>query len=132
MDDIRFLVVHCSDTPNGRHHTAADIDRWHKERGWSGIGYHAVIQTDGTVEAGRPECTMGAHVRGHNGHSLGVCMIGRDQFSDAQYRSLEGVLLDWKTKHPGAEIVGHHDLDPDKTCPGFDVHDWWDGLEGWG
>lgn len=118
---IKYIVVHCADTPNDREVTAEEIHGWHLANGWDGIGYHKVIGRSGLVENGRPEYWQGSHVRGHNHESLGVCLIGKDQFTDEQWSSLFEVLDDWKRKHPGAEIVGHHDLDPHKTCPNFDV-----------
>ena len=126
MSPIRFLVVHCTDSPNDRDSVdAEEIHRWHVERGWSGIGYHAVIRRDGTVENGRPSYWPGAHVRGFNSDSLGVCLVGTDQFTDAQLNSLEGLLQAWKAQFPDAQICGHRDLDPQKTCPNFDVGHWW-------
>lgn len=125
MDKIRYLVVHCADTPDDIDFSAEDIHRWHLERGWSGIGYHAVIKKDGTIQLGRPEYWDGAHVRGHNHESLGVCLVGRDDFTPKQMRALGTVLIGWKQKHPNAEVVGHRDLDSHKTCPNFDVKAWW-------
>ena len=55
---------------------ANDIDRWHKQKGWKGIGYHYVILLDGTVEQGRELEAVGAHCSGHNAHSVGICYIG--------------------------------------------------------
>ncbi|MGI0120250.1 N-acetylmuramoyl-L-alanine amidase [Zooshikella sp. RANM57] len=123
--DISKLVVHCSDSPNYSDIDAEEIHRWHKKRKWSGIGYHKVIRRDGTVENGRPEYWKGAHVKGYNSTSLGVCLIGRDQFTDAQMRSLERVLIEWKAKYSNADVCGHRDLDSHKTCPNFDVKAWW-------
>lgn len=125
MRKIRFIVVHCSDTPNGRDDRAEDIHRWHRERGWDGIGYNAVITADGYLEPGRPDYWEGAHVAGHNAESLGVCLIGTDRFTDDQLRTLEGWLLAKQADHPEAEVVGHRDLDSRKTCPNFDVSEWW-------
>ncbi|WP_163836931.1 N-acetylmuramoyl-L-alanine amidase [Spartinivicinus ruber] len=123
---ITKLVVHCSDTPDDRDVTAADIHLWHVQRSWSGIGYHKVIRRDGVIENGRPEFWPGAHVKGHNRNSLGVCLVGRDEFTPDQLDSLERVLTRWKDQHPLAEICGHTDLDPKKTCPNFDVGEWWE------
>lgn len=125
--NVRYLVVHCADTPNDGQFTAADIHDWHKERGWDGIGYHAVIRRDGTREAGRPPYWPGAHVRGHNHESLGVCLIGRDEFTPAQMLALAELLREWSRAHPEAEVVGHRDLDSHKTCPNFDARAWWYG-----
>ncbi len=124
--ELKYLVVHCADTPDEvDRFTAADVHTWHKARGWDGIGYHAVIGRDGTVEAGRPEYWPGAHVRGHNSHSLGVCLIGRKLFTLEQYRKLKGILAYWLERHPNAQVIGHRDLDPNKVCPNFDVRQWW-------
>ncbi|MGI0120094.1 N-acetylmuramoyl-L-alanine amidase [Zooshikella sp. RANM57] len=123
--NITKLVVHCSDTPNDRDVTAEDIHQWHIQRKWSGIGYHKVIRRNGVIEQGRPDYWEGAHVKAYNSTSLGVCLIGRDQFTDAQMQSLERVLQDWKAKYPNAEVCGHSDLDTHKTCPNFDVKSWW-------
>lgn len=122
--NIKYLVVHCADTPDNSKRTAEDIHRYHLERGWSGIGYHWVIGRDGELWAGRPEYWQGAHVAGHNHESVGVCLIGRKQYTEKQFDSLRDLLRLWKKKYPGAEIVGHHDLDSGKECPGFPVKQW--------
>ncbi|NYZ70139.1 N-acetylmuramoyl-L-alanine amidase, partial [Endozoicomonas sp. SM1973] len=75
-------------------------------------------------ENGRPEYWVGAHVKGHNSHSLGVCLVGRDQFTDAQLDSLDKVIIDWHIKYPDAEVVGHCDLDSGKNCPNFNIKRW--------
>jgi N-acetyl-anhydromuramyl-L-alanine amidase AmpD len=120
---VKYIVVHCSDSPQGRGDTAETIHSWHKEKGWDGVGYHYVILEDGTVENGRPEYWPGSHVRGHNSHSLGICLIGRDRFTTEQMDALRGLLRRLHAKYPEAVIVGHRDLDPSKTCPNFDVRD---------
>ena len=74
--NIRYLVVHCSATPEGRDHTAKDIDLWHRQRGFEGIGYNYVIRLDGTIELGRDVNKIPAHVEGHNKDSIGICYIG--------------------------------------------------------
>lgn len=121
MEDMTRLVVHCSDSPNDREVDAAEIHRWHLERGWDGIGYHKVILRDGTVENGRPEYWKGSHVGAYNNNSLGVCLIGRDEFTKFQMTSLYYVLDEWKRRYPQAMIMGHCDLDSGKSCPNFDV-----------
>ena len=126
---IQYIVVHCSDTPNGRYHTAEDIHRWHLERGWDGIGYHSVIRTDGVVDQGRPHYWVGSHTARYNGVAIGVCLIGQDEFSAAQWRSLEALLLSLTLEFPNAQVVGHCDLNPHKTCPNFDVQTWWAGVK---
>jgi N-acetyl-anhydromuramyl-L-alanine amidase AmpD len=69
-------------------------------------------------------------VSGHNANSLGICLLGREEFTKDQYASLEQVLKSLLIKYPGAEILGHRDLDDKKTCPNFDVRGWWEGVTG--
>lgn len=122
---IRYLVVHCADTPDDQNLTALDIHKMHLGFGWDGIGYHRVITKDGVVEHGRPDFWMGAHVYEHNHESLGVCLIGRSQFTNAQMNALDGLLRDWKSQYPDAEIRGHCDFEnTEKTCPNFDAGAW--------
>jgi N-acetylmuramoyl-L-alanine amidase len=127
LKEIKYLVVHCSDTPDERDVSVADIHDMHLGFGWDGIGYHKLITRDGTVHNGRPEFWQGAHVQGQNHHSLGVCLIGRHQFTDAQFAALETVLLGWTARYPDAQIVGHRDiqLEDKKSCPNFDAGKWW-------
>ena len=97
----------------------------HLSFGWDGIGYHKVIQRSGKIENGRPEYWIGAHVKGKNMNSLGVCLIGRKNFTKKQYTSLERILKTWKLSYPHANIVGHCDTgNTSKTCPNFDVKKW--------
>jgi len=126
IDNVRYLVVHCSDTPDDEPLTARDIHSMHLGFGWHGVGYHRVINRDGVVEQGRPDYWIGAHVYGHNEESVGVCLIGRNQFTDLQFDSLEVVLREWTLKYPKAEVVGHCDFEyTEKTCPNFDAKRWW-------
>ena len=123
--NIRFLVVHCSDTPDDSLLTARDIHNMHLSFGWNGIGYHKIICRNGLVESGRPEYWVGAHVYGKNHESLGVCLIGRNNFSQEQFISLKKVLLDWKDKYRNTKILGHYEtIITSKTCPNFDVQKW--------
>ena len=126
---ITKVVVHCSDTPNGRETSAEDIHRWHRERGWDGIGYHHVIKLNGEIEAGRPRFWQGAHADPFNKDSIGVCLVGRDEFTADQMRALEGLILSYKAEYSDAQVLGHNDLNPHKTCPNFDVKAWWVGVK---
>ena len=120
---INKIVIHCSDSPNDREDTAEDIHRWHKERGWDGIGYHHVIERKGKLVNGRPEYWQGAHASGHNKNSLGVCLIGTDKFTIEQWSILENLVRKLLIKYPQSKIIGHNEIS-DKTCPGFDVQKW--------
>jgi len=126
---IELLVVHCSDTPNNQNLSANDIHKMHLGFGWDGIGYHKVINRSGKIEDGRPEYWVGAHVKGKNNISLGVCLIGKDYFTKMQFRSLERVLKKWKKTYPYAKVVGHRDTGKTKkTCPNFDVTSWYKSI----
>jgi N-acetylmuramoyl-L-alanine amidase len=130
-----FIVVHCAATTSKMDIGKADIDRWHRARGWFAIGYHYVIRRDGTLETGRPDDTVGAHVLNHNSNTLGICMAGglaedkktpEDNFTEKQLDTLKTLLIDLQKKYPKAEIRGHSDFPEHKTraCPVFPLHDW--------
>ena len=105
--------------------SAIDIHKMHLGFGWDGIGYHKIIKRSGVIENGRPEYWVGAHVKGKNKFSLGVCLIGRKKFTKKQFDSLEKLLRKWKSSYPTAKIVGHRDTgNTKKTCPNFDVITW--------
>ena len=114
------LIIHCADTPNGNgHYTEKHIRQWHLERGFSGIGYHYVIRVDGTVAKGRPDDQPGAHTVGENSRSLGVCLIGRDAYTPAQWAALKKLVRDL-----ALPAHGHREFTSLKSCPGFDVQEW--------
>ena len=124
-EDINFLIIHCSDTPDNEDLNAADIHKMHLSFGWEGIGYHKIIKRNGLVENGRPEFWIGAHTFSVNHKSLGVCLIGRNKFTKKQFITLEKVLGIWLVKYPKAKIIGHKDaIKTKKTCPNFDVAIW--------
>lgn len=142
MRRIDYIIIHCSATRAGQDFHAADIDKWHKDRGWNCIGYHYVIDLDGNVELGRNVCNIGAHTYGYNRHSIGICYVGgldengipADTRTEAQRKSLYKLVRELHSSFPSAQIVGHRDLSPDingdgiiekwewlKECPCFDV-----------
>ena len=138
MRRITAIVIHCSATPAGREHTAADIDRWHRGMGWTSIGYHYVIRLDGTVEPGRRLAEAGAHVSGHNATTIGVCYVGglnadtwqpEDTRTEAQRCAMAALVRALLEEFPGADVLGHRDFpNVRKACPCFDVRAWWRGL----
>jgi len=131
--NIRYLVVHCSATPEGRDHTVKDIDLWHKQRGFNEIGYNYIVRLDGTVEEGRDVNKVPAHVEGHNKDSIGICYIGvidkntlqpKDTRTVAQKEALKKLLTELKVLYPQAEILGHRDFPGvAKACPCFNAKD---------
>jgi len=134
----QYLVVHCSASQNLPTINAKVIDGWHRTRGFDRIGYHYVIKTDGTVETGRKQDEVGAHVAGYNSNSIGICMIGGvdkamrsvNNFKPVQFKTLRKLLNDLLKLHPKAVILGHRDFpNVKKDCPCFDVTDWWAGIK---
>lgn len=126
---INEIIVHCSATAEGKDFTVADITRWHKQRGFTTIGYHYVIYRDGSVHNGRDINVSGAHCTGHNTHSIGVCYIGgckadglspKDTRTPAQKDALLKLLKQLRTLYPTAKIRGHRDF-ANKACPSFDA-----------
>lgn len=139
---VDTIIIHCADTPNGDDRfRAEDINEWHKKRGFAralemaklhapalaNIGYHRVIHLSGQVIIGRTLQEIGAHTENHNGTSVGICMIGRDAFSEDQWHALRELVHMLSSKLAIAEIVGHRERNAGKTCPGFDVGEWING-----
>ena len=128
MRQIDKIIIHCSATIEGKDFKAGDIDNWHKARGFTCIGYHYVVDLDGTVEKGRSDDTVGAHCAGQNASSIGVCYIGgldknkksKDTRTHAQKQALLKLLKELKGKYPKAIIYGHCDF-ANKACPCFDA-----------
>lgn len=165
---IDTIVIHCAATPNGKAFTAEQLDAMHKERNFKRdtqaarnfnptlkcLGYHFVIERDGTIRTGRGLEENGAHVQGNNSKTIGICMVGTDKFSKAQWLALRECLINLASKilgrtimtadsmlqsfsNAGINIKGHRDYSPDlngngkiernewvKICPGFDVAGW--------
>ena len=130
MRAITLIVIHCSAVKPDQQSSAAQIDSWHRQRGYHlGIGYHYVIRRNGEIEPGRPEWMVGAHCLNHNKYSIGVCYEGgldaRGQPADTrtaeQKSAMRNLLEDLHKRHPRAVIVGHRDLSHDRDCPCFDA-----------
>jgi N-acetylmuramoyl-L-alanine amidase len=141
---VRHLIIHCSDSLWG---DAEEVRRWHtlpppRGNGWSDIGYHYVIQgpyptyralqagkpvedSDGLVVPGRPENVAGAHAKGFNASSLGVCLVGRGPYTLRQLSALHGLCLRLMERYgiPVANVLGHCEtpLAAGKTCPNLDM-----------
>lgn len=131
---ITKIIVHCAATPEGKDFTVADIDRWHKAKGWKCIGYHFVIYRDGSVHEGRPIDMIGAHCKGFNSHSIGICYIGgctadgkhaKDTRTPEQKRALRQLLEKLHSKYPNASIHGHNEF-ANKACPCYSMNEYKD------
>lgn len=128
-----FMVIHCSATPPGMDIGAKEIDRWHRAKGYFRIGYHFVIRRDGTIEHGRELNAVGAHTLGYNEKSIGICLVGgvttdnrtpENNYTPAQWLTLEKLVSELETQFPQAKVVGHRDLNPGRGCPSFNVKEW--------
>lgn len=130
MRQINKIIIHCSATPEGKNIGATTIRGWHKERGFSDIGYHYVIRLDGTVEEGRPIDQIGAHCQGHNRNSIGICYIGglsqkrqpKDTRTLAQRQAMKQLIRELQEQFPMATIHGHNEF-ANKACPCFDINE---------
>lgn len=146
---MKYLVIHCTATPEGREVTAAEIRRWHTApppagRGWKHVGYTDLFHLDGTIERLAPnneddrvdnwEITNGA--AGYNSVSRHIVYVGgcdshmrpKDTRTPAQCEALKRYVLEFHSRFPQIRIVGHHDLNHAKQCPSFDVGQWIAGI----
>lgn len=143
MRYVDEIIVHCSATkPEWMSGTTAaakvrEITRWHTDppRNWSDIGYHVVIDRDGTIAPGRSLQREGAHAKGHNANTIGICLIGghgssaadrpEDHYTPAQMRALKREIDRLNNQFGLAMKVNGHNRYAAKACPGFDAAAWW-------
>lgn len=139
MRQITEVIVHCTATrPDWRLHDGtankvAEIKRWHLDRGWSDIGYHFLIDRDGTEAAGRPVARSGAHVKGRNATTIGIALFGghgssekdrfEDHFTPEQDAALRGLIARLHAQYGEVPVTGHNQYAA-KACPGFNVPEW--------
>lgn len=127
MRKINEIILHCTATESGKHYTVYDIDRWHKQRGFMGIGYHYVIYVDGSVHKGRKDSVIGAHCSGHNANSIGVAYVGgllnnrpSNTLNYKQIDSLRRLLSCLMQQYLLAPSAVHlHSEYANKACPCF-------------
>jgi N-acetylmuramoyl-L-alanine amidase len=130
MRRITNIIIHCAATPPEMDIGVEEIDQWHRDRGWKGVGYHFVIRRCGLVEEGRSVEEIGAHVKGHNTDSIGICLVGGKNefdFTRSQLDSLDTLVNSLLKDFPGAAVKGHNDFDADKACPRFNVQEYFGG-----
>ena len=139
---INLIVIHCSATRSDRCYTEYDLTEDHLRRGFSGAGYHFYIRKDGAIKTLRPVEQIGAHAKGYNTNSIGICYEGgldthgrsADTRTDFQKHSLRVLVMLLLRDYPGSRVCGHRDLSPDlnhngeiepeewiKDCPCFDA-----------
>ena len=131
MREINKIILHCSATREGQDISTETIKGWHvNDRGWSDIGYHYIVLLDGTVDQGRPVKRQGAHVRGYNKDSIGVCYVGgldadmnpKDTRTDLQKDSLTELISYLMDSYEDATLHGHNEFSS-KACPSFNVEE---------
>ena len=129
MRQINKIIIHCSATPENRVVSVETIRKWHLERGFNDIGYHYVIHLDGSMSYGRSIDKNGAHTRGHNRDSIGICYIGgmdvnmdqpKDTRTPDQIESMDLLIKTLKKFHPKSIVFGHNNFSS-KACPSFDA-----------
>jgi len=130
MRELNRIILHCSATKEGKDYSVETIRDWHvKGRGWSDIGYHWVIRLDGSIEVGRPLEKSGAHTKGHNKDSVGVCYIGgcdadgkpKDTMNPEQEKAWRMIVLSLRTLYGDHITIHGHNEFANKACPSFTV-----------
>lgn len=135
MNTPKFLIVHhtggtdanpLADTSN---HTAAQVDAWHKAKGWDGIGYNWYIEKSGKLKKGRDETKTGAHAIGYNDKSIGICLAGNFDATlptQEQINTLRKLLVEKMAQYniPKENVVPHRKF-ANKTCYGRKLSDDW-------
>ena len=133
MRTITLIIIHCSATCEDRPFTEQALEAAHRQRGFDGTGYHFYIRRDGRILTTRSPERPGAHARGYNAHSIGICYEGgldkngrpANTLTLAQKESLEALLYSLAIDYPDADILGHRDLPGvRKECPCLDVKKW--------
>ena len=136
MRSINEIIIHCSATREGQQVTVDTIRDWHLAKGWNDIGYHFYIDLDGTINKGRDIDKMGAHCKGHNRNSIGICYCGgveadgktpKDTRTQEQKDSLLNVLKTLKAMYPEAVIYSHNEF-ANKACPSFDATEEYENI----
>jgi N-acetylmuramoyl-L-alanine amidase len=141
---VTTLAIHYSATPVESDFSSEDIDRMHRQRGFKEIGYHYYIRKNGDLETGRDlsepgRFEVGAHSKGNNSSSIGICFeggvrrsapnVGFDSRTHAQKVTMEALILSLQERFPGAVVKGHRDMPGAATqCPGFNATEWWDEV----
>ena len=128
MRDIYEIILHCTATVEGKDYDIKDVRRWHRKRGWRDVGYHYLIGLGGQIEKGRPLDQVGAHVYGHNQHSIGIAYVGgldhnrkpKDTRTIDQKRAFIDLIGSLRKSFPKARLYGHSHFS-NKACPCFVV-----------
>ncbi len=126
LTKLNYIIIHCSDSLVPAHDNPKVVDKWHRARGFTCIGYHKFVSRDGTEWKCRPLDKKGSHCRakGRNNDSIGICMHGaRGDFTKAQYKTVQKIIYRIQKKYGKLIIKGHRDFDKGKECPTIEVKD---------
>lgn len=133
MRKLNEIILHCSATEEGKDFTVDDIRKWHVQgNGWKNIGYHYVIYRDGTIHEGRPIEQVGAHTKGHNSNSIGICYVGgvaadrktpKDTRTPQQKEAMLTLVRLLMKAYGITKVTGHCEYAA-KSCPSFHVRQW--------
>ena len=129
MRDIEMIIVHASDSDNPKHDSINVVRDWHvTERKFTDVGYHWFIRSTGELQAGRPEHIAGAHCEGHNKASIGICLHGKGEPTQAQKHTLETLLIEKCSQYDleKSDIYPHNHFNKGKTCPNWPLEKWLD------
>ena len=136
MRHLDKIILHCSATREGQHITVDTMREWHLKRGWSDIGYHYVIYIDGSVHEGRPIEKTGAHTKGQNTGSIGICYVGgveqdgktaKDTLNELQETAMVNLIKALREQYGDMTLHGHNEFAA-KACPSFKVYEKFDWL----
>lgn len=130
MRELKRIILHCTATRIGEELDVSQIDKWHRDRGFSEIGYHYVIYADGTIATGRDIRKKGAHVKGHNHDSVGVAYVGgldnnlvpQDTMTMQQELTFLHLVNSLRVVFGDLSVHGHNEFS-NKACPSFEVQD---------
>lgn len=126
------VIVHCADTPDFSPDDPKfdlfgleQIRQWHLKRGWADVGYHYIIRRTGVLEVGRAEDIQGSHCKEQNKDSLGVCLVGKGKFTDAQKDTLVRLFIDLGARYRIAlkDWFGHYQFNKLRTCPNVKIEE---------
>ena len=131
MRPLDKIILHCSATKEGQHITVETMRQWHLKRGWKDIGYHYVIYIDGSVHKGRPIEQVGAHTKGQNTGSIGICYVGgvekdgktpKDTLNELQETAMVNLIKALREEYGDMTLHGHNEYAA-KACPSFKVYE---------
>lgn len=133
MRKLDTIILHCTATKFDHDISVEDINIWHKARGFKMCGYHYLVKLDGTIEFGRPLDMVGAHCRGFNKHSVGIAYAGgidenkqsSNTMNEVQEDSIFFLIESLAIVFGDLRLLGHNDLTDLKSCPNFNVGEWW-------